>query len=134
MKLESLNDISDRIALFKGMIMNKFNENKEILINKDDGIIIRQKPNNEEVALKFLSSGEQQEIVLLYNLIMKGEKNKLILIDEPEISLNVSWQREFLNDMKKIVEINGFSILVATHSPQIINDNWDMVETLGELE
>jgi len=39
-----------------------------------------------------------------------------------------------LNDMKKIVEINGFSILVATHSPQIINDNWDMVETLGELE
>ena len=114
--------------------MNKFNENKEILINKDDGIIIRQKPNNEEVALKFLSSGEQQEIVLLYNLIMKGEKNKLILIDEPEISLNVSWQREFLNDMKKIVEINGFSILVATHSPQIINDNWDMVETLGELE
>lgn len=33
MKLESLNDISDRIALFKGMIMNKFNENKEILIN-----------------------------------------------------------------------------------------------------
>lgn len=134
MKLESLNDISDRIVLFKSMIMNKFNENKKILINKDDGIIIRQKPNNEEVALKFLSSGEQQEIVLLYNLIMKGEKNKLILIDEPEISLNVSWQREFLNDMKKIVEINGFSILVATHSPQIINDNWDMVETLGELE
>ena len=59
-----------------------------------------------------------------------------LVFDEvkPEISLNVSWQREFLNDMKKIVEINGFSILVATHSPQIINDNWDMVETLGELE
>lgn len=133
MKLESLNGISDRIVLFKNMIANKFSVNKEVFINKDDGIIIKQKPQNKKVALKFLSSGEQQEIVLLYNLIFKGEQEKLILIDEPEISLNVSWQREFLDDLKKIVEINGFSILVATHSPQIINDNWDLVETVGEL-
>lgn len=41
---------------------------------------------------------------------------------------------ESLDDMKKIVEINKFSILIATHSPQIINDNWDLVEILGELE
>ena len=134
MKLEFLNGISDKIVLFKKMIQNKFNDNKEVLIDKDNGIVIKQKPNNEKIALKCLSSGEQQEIVLLYNLILKGEKNKLILIDEPEISLNVCWQRDFLDDMKKIVEINGLSILVATHSPQIINDNWDMVETLGELE
>ena len=84
--------------------------------------------------MRFLSSGEQQELVLLYDLIFKGEKETVILIDEPEISLNVSWQRDFLDDMKKIVGINEFSILIATHSPQIINDNWDMVETLGELE
>ena len=75
-----------------------------------------------------------QELVLLYKLIFKGEKEKIILIDEPEISLNVSWQREFLDDMKKIVEMNGFSILIATHSPQIINDNWDLVESLGDCE
>lgn len=134
MKLEFLNGISDRIVLFKNMIKNKFNENKDIFIDKNNGITIKQKPSNEEIELKYLSSGEQQEIVLLYNLILKGEKDKLILIDEPELSLNVGWQREFLDDMKKIVEINGFSILVATHSPQIINDNWNLVETLGELE
>ena len=134
MKLESLNSISDRIVLFKNMIANKFGKNKEISINKDDGIIVLQKPSNKNLELRYLSSGEQQELVILYNLIFKGEKEKLILIDEPEISLNVSWQREFLNDMKKIVEMNGFSILIATHSPQIINDNWELVETLGDYE
>lgn len=134
MKLESLNSISDRIVLFKNMIANKFGKNKEISINKDDGIVVLQKPSNKNLELRYLSSGEQQELVLLYNLIFKGEKEKLILIDEPEISLNVSWQREFLNDMKKIVEMNGFSILIATHSPQIINDNWELVETLGDYE
>lgn len=133
-KLESLNSISDRIVLFKNMITNKFGTKKEICINKDNGIVIVQKPTNKKVELRFLSSGEQQELVLLYNLIFKGEEEKLILIDEPEISLNVSWQRDFLGDLKKIVEINKFSILIATHSPQIINDNWDLVETLGELE
>lgn len=134
LKLESLNDISDKIVLFKSIIANKFNLSKEISIDRDNGIIITQKPTNKKVSLKFLSSGEQQELVLLYNLIFKGDKGKLILIDEPEISLNVNWQREFLNDMKKIVNINDLSILVATHSPQIINDNWDLVETLGEFE
>lgn len=134
MKLDSLNSISDRIVLFKNMISNKFSVSKEIFINKDNGIIIKQNPKGEKIALSSLSSGEQQELVLLYNLIFKGEREKFILIDEPEISLNVSWQREFLDDMKKIVEINDFSILVATHSPQIINDNWELVETLGEWE
>ncbi|MCR4803341.1 MAG: AAA family ATPase [Lachnospiraceae bacterium] len=133
-KLDSLNSISDRIVLFKNMMDNKFGRNKEICISKDNGIIVLQKTTNKNVELRFLSSGEQQELVLLYNLIFKGEKEKIILIDEPEISLNVSWQREFLDDMKKIVEINEISILIATHSPQIINDNWDLVETLGELE
>lgn len=133
-KLDSLNSISDRIVLFKNMIANKFGTNKEISISKDSGIIILQKPSNKNVELRFLSSGEQQELVLLYNLIFKGEKEKLILIDEPEISLNVSWQREFLDDMKKIVKMNGFSILIATHSPQIINDNWGLVESLGDYE
>lgn len=133
-KLESLNRISDRVVLFKNMITNKFGTNKAICISKDKGIEIVQKPTDKKVELRFLSSGEQQELVLLYDLIFKGEKETVILIDEPEISLNVSWQRDFLDDMKKIVGINEFSILIATHSPQIINDNWDIVETLGELE
>ena len=88
----------------------------------------------EDIPLKFLSSGEQQELVMLYKLIFKGEKDTIILIDEPEISLNVSWQREFLDDMKEIVDMNKISLIIATHSPQIINDNWELVDTLGELE
>ena len=71
---------------------------------------------------------------MLYKLIFKGEKDTIILIDEPEISLNVSWQREFLDDMKEIVDMNKISLIIATHSPQIINDNWELVDTLGELE
>lgn len=131
-KLESLNSISDKIVLFKNVLASKFNSNKLISIDMTNGIAVTQQLQNEPIALSSLSSGEQQELVLLYNLIFNGDAQKLVLLDEPEISLNVSWQREFLDDMKKIVAMNGVSILIATHSPQIVSENWDLVATLGE--
>ena len=133
-KLDSLNNISDKIVLLKKILNSKYRKNKKISVNKDAGILIEQVMTKEDIPLKFLSSGEQQELVMLYKLIFKGEKDTIILIDEPEISLNVSWQREFLDDMKEIVDMNKISLIIATHSPQIINDNWELVDTLGEFE
>lgn len=84
-----------------------------------------------------LSSGEQHELVLLYLLLFKIPENSLILIDEPEISLHITWQKAFLDDMKEIIKLRNFDILVATHSPSIINGNWDLTIQLkdnGETE
>ncbi len=84
-----------------------------------------------------LSSGEQHELVLLYLLLFKIPENSLILIDEPEISLHITWQKAFLEDMKDIIKLRNFDIVVATHSPAIINGNWDLTIKLdgnGENE
>lgn len=79
-----------------------------------------------------LSSGEQHELVLLYLLLFKIPENSLILIDEPEISLHITWQKAFLDDMKEIIKLRNFDILVATHSPSIINGNWDLTIQLKD--
>ena len=84
-----------------------------------------------------LSSGEQHELVLLYLLLFKIPENSLVLIDEPEISLHITWQKAFLDDMKDIIKLRNFDIVVATHSPAIINGNWDLTIKLdgnGENE
>jgi len=65
-------------------------------------------------------------------LLFKAEENSLVLIDEPEISLHVVWQREFLNDIQEIIELQKIDVVIATHSPQIINDRWDLTVGLGE--
>jgi predicted ATP-dependent endonuclease of OLD family len=52
--------------------------------------------------------------------------NSLILIDEPEISLHILWQQQFLKDMQEITAIRKFDILIATHSPHIIYDRDDL--------
>ena len=133
-KLEYLNEISNQIKIFMEMQNKKLSPGKEVLINGSSGISVIQKQQNRKIRLNNLSSGEQQEIVLLYELIFKTDKNTLVLIDEPEISLNVKWQRDFLEDISKIIDMNKSQVLIATHSPQIIGDRWDIVSNLGKVD
>lgn len=74
-----------------------------------------------------LSSGEQHLIILIYELLFKVESNTLLLIDEPELSMHISWQREFVDDLLKIIELNPIDVILATHSPSIINDHSNLM-------
>ena len=78
-----------------------------------------------------LSSGEQHLLILYDQLLFETEPDTLVMIDEPELSMNVVWQRNFLKDLQRIVELRGFDVLIATHSPQIIHDKWDWMVPLG---
>jgi predicted ATP-binding protein involved in virulence len=56
--------------------------------------------------------------------------NSLILIDEPEISLHILWQQQFLRDLQEIAGIENYDVLIATHSPQIVYDRSDLTVSL----
>jgi len=58
-------------------------------------------------------------------------KRVLAKIDEPEISLNVEWQRRFLSDLSEVIKYGKHYVLLATHSPQIIHNRWDLSIPLG---
>jgi predicted ATP-binding protein involved in virulence len=100
-----------------------------LLIDKDKGFTLWTH-QNKILNLTDLSSGEQHEVILLYELIFKAEKNTLVLIDEPEISLHITWQKEFLNDLLRIIELQQIQVIMATHSPQIIHNRWDLAYNL----
>ena len=53
------------------------------------------------------------------------ELHMIVLMDEPEISLNISWQKSFVSDLMQIMELNPIRILMATHSPSIVRNYWD---------
>ena len=62
---------------------------------------------------------------MLYRFIFGISNGSILLIDEPEISLHVSWQLDFLNDIEEILREKNMQVIIATHSPQIINEHWD---------
>lgn len=129
-KLDVLNDIADKIDLFKQIMNDHFNH-KYISVDKDKGFAFFT-INNKPLSPEDLSTGEQHQLILVYESLFKVEANSLILIDEPEISLHVEWQVQFLEDLQNIIGLSKFDVLIATHSPQIINDRWDLTVRLSE--
>lgn len=88
--------------------------------------------NSELIELSDLSSGEKQIVSLFSHLYLSGQKSYFVLIDEPELSLSVPWQRRFLTDIRK----GGFctGLIAATHSPFIYdNDLYLYAHSLGEF-
>jgi predicted ATP-binding protein involved in virulence len=127
-KLNVFNDIYPKVELFKNIINKKYSF-KSVTIDQGKGFIFTTQ-EGEVLSPTDLSSGEQHELVILYELLFKVKPNTLILIDEPEMSLHISWQQEFLKDLQEITKLSGLDILMATHSPDIINDRWDLTVEL----
>lgn len=132
-KLGVFDPLLDKLELFRGILNERRFTHKRIEIDRERGFYFKT-IKGRTLELNQLSSGEQHEVVLLYELIFNAQANVLVLIDEPEISLHVNWQKEFLNDLMKIIAIRNFQVIIATHSPTIINDRWDLVYTLGEQD
>jgi len=132
-KLAIFDTITSKIELLKRIINKKF-LNKEMTIDKKTGFVFKTL-DGKSLSPTALSSGEQHELILFYELLFKVSPNSLILIDEPELSLHVAWQQEFLKDLADITKLAEIDILIATHSPQIIHDRWDLtVELKGHKE
>lgn len=123
----------DQLELFTGIINDKLNF-KEIAISREEGIYIKDTDiKGKQISLSQLSSGEKQEIILFYKLIFETPENTLLLIDEPEISLHIAWQKKFMDDLYEVITFKKLNVIVATHSPQIINNRWENQIDLGEL-
>jgi len=108
------------IELFENTI-NKFFDFKSLKILKERGISILLE-DNEELPLSKLSSGENNLIVIFYQIIFNTDENSLVMIDEPEISLNINWHYDFIDTLREIRKEKKIRYFIATHSPQIVND------------
>ena len=129
-KLEVLDDLANRTRHLLDSVNEKF-RHKQLRLDREEGLIARGK-EDQNLPLYSLSSGEQHELVLHYDLLFKTRPNTVVLIDEPEISLHVAWQKNFLPDLMEIVRLSDFDAVVATHSPYIVGDRDDLMVGLGD--
>jgi energy-coupling factor transporter ATP-binding protein EcfA2 len=132
-KLTPLDPVSAKIDQLRAIIEHKF-LNKHLEIDPDRGVIFVVPPNETQITAESLSSGEQHELALISRLLFDEVPGTTVLIDEPELSLHVSWQHEMVEDLLEIAAVANVSFVLATHSTAIINGRWDIVEELGPLD
>lgn len=131
-KFSMLDDLARQLDVFCTSI-NSLVAFKSIETSADEGIVMRVPDGDRgQLPLSVLSSGEQHLIVLIGRLVFNTKAESLVLIDEPEISFHPEWQEKFLSILEDIRRLNGFSVLVATHSPILIGDRWENVIELAE--
>jgi predicted ATPase len=70
----------------------------------------------EKVPLESFSSGEKQIIRILIEVLLAQQS--ALIIDEPELSLHIDWQRDLVKTMRTLN--NTSQIIIATHSPEIM--------------
>ncbi|HGW6116041.1 AAA family ATPase [Serratia marcescens] len=104
------------------LLIDTFNRfliyDKELII-KNEQIYVRV--GRATHSISELSSGERHILTFLCLVLFEGGKRNILIIDEPEISLNIRWQRELLSLFSELIPKT--QIIVASHSPSLANRN-----------
>lgn len=101
--------------------VNKFirDSGKSIGFNDNTGVpYFETLSSSEKLKLSELSSGETQVVVILSYFAFLAKRGIPIVIDEPELSLHVQWQKYFVDAVKEVMPEECQTIM-ATHSPEI---------------
>ncbi len=115
-------------------IVNNIYVNKTVTINEKGFFEARMDRTGTIVPLSKFSSGEKQILIMFYLLLFRAGPGYLAIIDEPEVSLHVSWQQQLGKIFADITRVRNLQMIVATHAPSVIHDDWDLAVELRAKE
>jgi ABC-type lipoprotein export system ATPase subunit len=69
-----------------------------------------------------LSSGEKQIFYILLQALIQDGKQSISLLDEPEISLHIEWQRDLIHNIRQLNE--NCQVIAVTHSSNMYFKGW----------
>jgi len=121
-RLEALSDLKNAISnLIK--TINYYFSDKELSFDISKGFKIIHLKTGETINFDDLSSGEKQFLWLISNTITASEDATIFIIDEPEISLNVKWQRSLIKTLLEFSKTTNVQFLIATHSIELLTSH-----------
>jgi len=130
-KLEAMAEVYRRVDSLVSII-NRFLTNKKLVFNLHSGMAITA---NDGTSLEpaMLSSGERHLFLLFCNSLVAVDRPSILMIDEPEISLNIKWQRRLLNSLLECSGDSPVQYLFATHSIELLAQHRSQVAKLENI-
>ncbi len=116
--------------------LKKFLKDKRLTYSVREGLEIFSAEHSQKKGQKIepaqLSSGEQQLILLFCHVLTTRDKQSIFIIDEPEISLNILWQRMLVDAMLDVAKGSDLQLVLASHSMEILAKHRDRVVSMRE--
>lgn len=120
-RLRAVEPIYELVHKFVETI-NQFLSDKKIEFKVGTGFELK---NRKGVVLEpaQLSSGEQQLLLLFCYVLTARDRSTVFMIDEPEISLNIKWQRQLVQSLLDITEGAKIQFIFASHSLELLSQH-----------
>lgn len=116
-RIKKFTDTCNKYLIDKHFDYNQSTLNLNIFLNNYFG------NKKEAIPLTQLSSGEKQIVSLFSKLYLESNDRSIVIIDEPELSLSLQWQKMLLPDIMRTE--NCDLLITVTHSPFIFENEFD---------
>ena len=113
-------EMKARIEDFRSVINGLFQETEKHIEIEGNKFNIVSK--GKVLPIDVLSSGEKQILLIMLRVFLLEGKESYVLLDEPENSLDISWQYKLIDTLTKLNPNAQF--FIATHSPSIFGAGW----------
>jgi energy-coupling factor transporter ATP-binding protein EcfA2 len=109
--------IVSRLETFQDVV-NSFFEGKHVVVSAGHGLQILSH-DEKHLRERDLSTGERQLLYLLVSALATTRTGTVIAIDEPEISLHISWKRRLIPALLQCSANAQPQFILASHSPDL---------------
>lgn len=124
-RLDAIRPIYDVIDNFVTTI-NGFLTRKTLSFKLSQGFVVVD-DIGDVLSSAQLSSGEQQLILIFSYVLSARDAPSVFIIDEPEISLNIKWQRKMVESLIRVAAGSEIQFILASHSIELITQHMDSV-------
>lgn len=128
-RLEAVSPIYEIVDRFVQLI-NTLLHDKKIAFTLSQGFIIENRLSTK-LEPNQLSSGEQQLLLLFCYVLTARDNPSVFMIDEPEISLNIKWQRQLIQALLDITTNSNIQFVFASHSMELFSQHRKRVVRVG---
>lgn len=121
---EEAERVQARMAHLFSIANDFFSETgKTLEIDKNTNLLVFRLMDKSVISMDKLSAGEKQLLLILITVFLQDEKPYILLMDEPELSLHISWQDKLISTLR---ELNpNCQLIISTHSPSIFANGWE---------
>ena len=132
-KLNALNVTKNLIDVFI-TILNQFYTGKTVEFDIKNGLTVRSDYLDKSILNpNMLSSGEKQLLLLFCTVITSRNHASIFIIDEPELSLNIKWQRILIKSLLACSEGSSIQFIFASHSIELLSQYKSQVSKLNHI-
>jgi hypothetical protein len=111
--------------------LNGFLRDKHVTFRPREGLRFVAH-SGETLDPSLLSSGERQLAMLLSTTLLAAQESSIFIVDEPELSLGVTWQRKILDALLRVTRGSNLQFIVATHSIEILTGHAESIVVMGQ--